>query len=152
MTTDSLLPCMHLFLSEVPQFFLPTQSGLWITDHLAIVCHQSEGKPLTNGDLVTHYFCVFHISRHISRPKEGARGTTVTFIKSTNQLRDHHFFPQTPRHFCLPQKQQLWFLSESPLLPLLVYCTRQNLSFQPNLLKRFAWEAPPCTGVKSHLE
>lgn len=60
-------------------------------------------------DLVTHYFCVFHISRHWIRPQEGAQGTTVTFIKSTNQFSYSPLLPQTPRVFSFPQKQQLRF-------------------------------------------
>lgn len=60
-------------------------------------------------DLVAHYFCVFHISRHWIKPKEHAQGTTVTFIESTNRFSDLPLLPQTLRYFCFPKKQQLWF-------------------------------------------
>lgn len=106
MTMPPWYPACTSLFSDIPQqLFLPTQLGfLNHRQPCGIVCHRSEGKPLTDRDQVTHYFCVFHIPRDWVRPKEG---TIVTFMRSINQFSYSLLLSQTPRYLCLPPKQQL---------------------------------------------
>ena len=62
-------PCKDLIILHHPTSF--PSNTVWIFNHresCVIICHKAEGKPLMNGDLVTHYF-VCHIPKHWIRPK-----------------------------------------------------------------------------------
>ena len=140
-------PCKDLIILHHPTSFL--SNTVWIFNHrqsCVIICHKTEGKPLMNGDLITHYF-VFHIPKHWMRPKQSAQGTRVAFETHPSKFSYSPLLPQTSRLFpCFPQKQQLWSPTtqergiQSLYHVFYLQIIQDNLSFQHKPSKSFTWE------------